>query len=205
VIYTPLSRRRRKDPVCCRLRKLVSPYGFGWEDDRGVGRYTSERLIRCYNRHGYMGGMTNSDYYAHFAGQTTYYFWADGRARTPETLACIDVDCHSRGNPRSAAAFAAWLAENHLPGLYHEPSTHWTGRHGYFVLRKPGPGDRAVAALLGRLEKALKKLLRLFLATHPRHEVEGVEIMGTPFLISMPINRAEQQMIAIVMGSSGGG
>jgi hypothetical protein len=177
-------KRRRKDPVCSRLRKLISPYSFGWEEPGGVGRYTNEQLIRCYNKHGFMGGLNNRDYYAHFAGQTTYYFWADGRTRTPETLACVDIDCHSRGNPRSAAAFAGWLAENYLPDLYHEPSTHGRGRHGYFVLCKPGLGDRDVVGVLGRLDRAIKKLLRLFLATHPHHEVEGVEIMGTPHLMT---------------------
>jgi hypothetical protein len=131
-----------------------------------------------------MGGLTNSDYYEHFAGKTTYYFWADGRVRTFETLANIDIDCHSRGNPRSATAFAEWLAENYLPDRYHEPSTHGRGRHGYFVLRKFGFGDQEVVNVLGRLDKALKKLLRLFLATHPQHQIEGVEVMGTPHVIT---------------------
>ena len=177
-------KRRKKDPVCCRLRKLISPYGFGWEEPGGVGRYTNEQLIRRYNKHGFMGGLTNSDYYAHFAGQTTYYFWADGRVRTPETLACVDIDCHRSGNPRSATAFAEWLSQNYLPDLYHEPSTHGRGRHGYFILRKRGFYDREVVNVLGRLDKALKKLLRLFLVTHPEHQIEGVEIMGTPHVIT---------------------
>jgi hypothetical protein len=146
-----------------------------------------------------MGGLTNSDYYEHFAGKTTYYFWADGRVRTFETLANIDIDCHSRGNSRSATAFAEWLSQNYLPDLYHEPSTHGRGRHGYFILRKFAFGDQEVANILGRLDKALKKLLRLFLATHPEHQIEGVEIMGTPHVITWE-EGAERQIESLKSG-----
>jgi hypothetical protein len=52
------------------------------------------------------------------------------------------------------------------------------------VLRKFGFYDCEVVNILGRLDKALKKLLRLFLATHPEHQIEGVEIMGTPHVIT---------------------
>jgi hypothetical protein len=44
--------------------------------------------------------------------------------------------------------------------------------------------DQEVVNVLGRLDKALKKLLRLFLATHPEHQIEGVEVMGTPHVIT---------------------
>jgi hypothetical protein len=177
-------RRRVKDPICSHLRKLISPYGFGWAEDDGVGRFTNDQLIRSYNDHGFMGSPTNSGLYAHFAGQTTLYFWGDGRKGTPQTLGNIDIDCHGRGNPQSAAAFADWLRENDFPNLFHEHSTHGTGRHGYFVLHKLGYGDKQVVAILKILDKALKKLLRIFLATHPEHEIENVEIMGTPHVIT---------------------
>ena len=62
-----------------------------------------------------MGSPTNSDLYAHFAGQDTLYFWADGRKSTPLTLSMIDIDCHERGNPESAKAFADWLARTTSP------------------------------------------------------------------------------------------
>jgi hypothetical protein len=131
-----------------------------------------------------MGSPNNSDFYAHFAGQDTLYFWADGRKGTPQTLSNIDIDCHGRGNPKSAKAFADWLAKDYLPGLYHEPSTHGTGRHGYFVLFKVGFTDVGAANFLRRLDRTLKKLLRFFLATHPEHEIENVEIKGTPHVIT---------------------
>src|SRR5271157_172389 len=173
-----LKRKRIKDPVCCYLRKLISPYVFGWAEDDGVGRYSNEQLIRYYNSFGYMGSPANSDCHDHFTGQTTLYFWADGRKTSPLTISMIDIDCHRSGNPESAKAFAEWLKDNYFPCLYHEPSTHGKGRHGYIVLFKEGFGDVAVSNILKRLEKALKKLLQVFLATHPEYQVENVIPIG---------------------------
>ena len=75
---TNSKKKRTKDPICSYLIKLISPYGFGWEEDDGVGRYSNEQLIRWYNTKGFMGTPNNSDLYTHFAGQITLYFWADG-------------------------------------------------------------------------------------------------------------------------------
>ena len=179
-----LKKKRIKDPVCSYLRKLISPYGFGWKEDDGVGRYTNETTDPILQLFGYMGTPTNSDLHDHFTGQTTLYFWADGRKSTPLTISMIDIDCHRSGNPESAKAFADWLRDNYFPSLYHEPSTHGKGRHGYIVLFKEGFGDVAVANILKRLEKTLKKLLQVFLATHPEYQVENVEIKGTPHIIT---------------------
>ena len=49
---------------------------------------------------------------------------------------------------------------------------------------KDGYGDEAVANILKRLEKTLKKLLQVFLTTHPEYQVEAVEIKGTPHIIT---------------------
>ena len=179
-----LKKKRSKNPVCSYLRKLISPYGFGWKEDGRVGRYKNETLIHYYNTQGFMGSPTNDELHNHFAGQDTLYFWADGRKNTPLTISMIDIDCHRSGNPESAKAFADWLTANYFPCLYHEPSTNGKGRHGYFVLFKEGFGDVAVANILKRLEKTLKKLLQVFLATHPEYQVENVEIKGTPHIIT---------------------
>ena len=184
MISQKLNRKRTKDPICSFLKNLISPYGFGWEENQGVGRYSNDQLIRWYNTHGFMGTPTNGVIYAHFAGQQTLYFWADGRMSSPQTLTMIDIDCHKRGNHESARTFADWLSQNGFPALYHEPSTHGKGRHGYIVLFKEGCNDRAVCHILNRLDKTLKKLLQIFLATHPEHEVENVEIKGTPHVIT---------------------
>jgi hypothetical protein len=58
------------------------------------------------------------------------------------------------------------------------------GRHGYFLLSKEKCNARAVCTMLSRLDKALKKLLGYFLATHPEHDVETVEIKGAPPVIT---------------------
>jgi hypothetical protein len=179
-----LKKKRSKNPVCSYLRKLISPYGFGWKEDGRVGRYKNETLIHYYNTQGFMGSPTNDELHNHFAGQDTLYFWADGRKNTPLTISMIDIDCHRSGNPESAKAFADWLTANYFPCLYHEPSTNGKGRHGYFVLFKEGFGDVAVANILKRLEKTLKKLLQVFLATYPEYQVENVEIKGTPHIIT---------------------
>jgi hypothetical protein len=184
MLSTNFTKKRIKDATCSYLRKLISPYGFGWSKPDGVDRYTNEQLIRWYNASGFMGTPTNSDIYAHFAGQDTLYFWADGRKSTPLTISMIDIDCHGQGNAQSAKAFADWLKDNYFPNLYHEPSTHGKGRHGYFVLFKDGFGDVAVVNILKRLDKTLKKLLQLFLAIHPQYEIDNVEIKGTPHIIT---------------------
>jgi hypothetical protein len=79
-----IKKKRSKDPICSLLKNLISPYGFGWEEDDGVGRYSNDQLIRWYNTFGFMGTPTNSEIYSHFAGQSTLYFWADGQATHPQ-------------------------------------------------------------------------------------------------------------------------
>jgi hypothetical protein len=192
----PINQKKRtRDPICCYLRKLISPYGFGWKGDvwwcddgyqdaGGIGRNSNETLIRFYNTSGFMGTPTNDQLRDHFAGRYALYFWADGRKSTPLTISMIDIDCHKTGDPESAEAFADWLKDNYFPDLYHEPSTNGKGRHGYFVLFKDGFRDVGVANFLKKLEKALKKLLQYFLATHPQYQIEGVEIKGTPHIIT---------------------
>src|ERR1700728_3236304 len=61
-----LKKKRTKDPVCSFLRKLISPYGYGWKGDDGVGRPRNETLIRRYNTLGFMGSPTNDDLHDHF-------------------------------------------------------------------------------------------------------------------------------------------
>ncbi len=181
---TILKKKRTKDPVCSYLRKLISPYGYGWKEDGRVGRFKNETLIRRYNTFGFIGSPANDELQNHFNGETTLYFWADGRMNNPQTISMIDIDCHKSGNPQSAEAFANWLKDNYFPNLYHEPSTNGKGRHGYFVLSKYQCNDVAVANILKNLEKSLKKLLAYFLAVHPHYQVENVEIKGTPHLIT---------------------
>jgi hypothetical protein len=200
-MMNPLSTKKRiKDPVCCYLRKLISPYGYGWKGDDGVGRHSNETLIQFYNKSGFMGSPTNSELHAHFAGDDTLYFWADGRKSSPQTISMIDIDCHRTGNPESAKAFADWLSDNYFPNLYHEPSTNGKGRHGYFILYKAGFTDLGVTNCLKRLEKSLKKLLQVFLASHPELEIENVEIKGTPHILTW-VKGARRQIESMKSGA----
>ncbi len=194
-----IQKKRSKNPVCSYLRKLISPYGYGWKDDGRVGRLKNETLIQRYNRLGFMGSPTNDEFLDHFTGQETLYFWADGRLSTPLTISMIDIDCHKSGNPESAKAFADWLNDNYFPNLYHEPSTNGKGRHGYFVLFKHQCNDVAVANILKRLETALKKLLQVFLAEHSEYQVEAVEIKGTPHILTW-VNGKERKIESMKSG-----
>ena len=71
MLKTKSTKKRIKDPVCSYLRKLISPYGFGWEKPGGVDRYTNEQLIRWYNTVWLHGLPEQQRHYAHFAGQDT--------------------------------------------------------------------------------------------------------------------------------------
>ena len=44
-----LKKKRSKNPVCSYLRKLISPYSYGWKEDGRVGRHKNETLIHYYN------------------------------------------------------------------------------------------------------------------------------------------------------------
>src|SRR3954471_5097272 len=101
-----------RSPACTFLRKLISPYGFGSKDAFGYRRPTNKALIEDYNRKGFIRGLTNAQMLDHFHGKATYYFWADGRIRTPYALLNIDIDCHKLGSLTAALAFAKHLKES---------------------------------------------------------------------------------------------
>jgi hypothetical protein len=170
--------RKPKDELASFILKHVSPYSYGWTYDEKPTRYKNEEIIRQRNERGWMTGLTRTRIYEHLAGDVKY-FYADGRKSVEQTLTGIDVDCHDHGTYESAVAFAAWLQENFFPGLYYEPSTHGNGVHGYILFCKMGLKDVGVNVWLKRLEKTLKRLLQVFLAIHPEHSIEDVEIKGT--------------------------
>jgi hypothetical protein len=43
---TNFKKKRIKNPICSSLKKLISPYGFGWVEHDKVERYTNDQLIR---------------------------------------------------------------------------------------------------------------------------------------------------------------
>src|SRR5579875_32795 len=94
-----------RHPACSFLRKLISPYGHGSKDAFCYRRPTNENLINDYNRRGFIRGLTNAELLDHFAGKATYYFWGDGRIKTPYALLNIDIDNHKVGTLEAAMAF----------------------------------------------------------------------------------------------------
>ena len=56
----------------------------------------------------------------HFQGKATFYFWADGRIKTPYALICIDIDNHKFGTLDAALEFAQFLKDTIFPNLYFE-------------------------------------------------------------------------------------
>lgn len=169
-----------RNPACTFLRKLISPHGFGSKDASGYRRTTNEALLADYNRKGYIRGLTNAQMLDHFRGETTYYFWADGRIKTPYALVCIDIDNHKVGTLDAALAFARHLKDTLFPGLYFEPSTGGKGVHGYVLIDKRGFGDERLHGLCKMLDRALKVVHQRWRHENPDQDVEGVEINGHP-------------------------
>lgn len=169
-----------RNPACSFLRKLISPYGHGSKDFFGYRRPSNEALIETYNRRGYIKGLTNAQMLDHFEGKATYYFWSDGRIKTPYALVCIDIDNHKVGTLEAAQAFAHYLRDNFFSNFYYEPSTGGKGVHGYVFIDKRGFGDERLHGLAKLLDRSLKAIHRLWQARNPHLVVEGVEIKGHP-------------------------
>jgi hypothetical protein len=172
--------RKIQNSDCTFLRKLISPYGFGSKDAFGYRRPTNKALIDDYNRKGYIRGLNTSQLLDHFQGKSTYYFWGDGRIKTPYALICIDIDNHKVGTLVAALAFAQHLKDTIFPGLYFEPSTGGKGVHGYVLIDKRGFGDERLHGLAKMLDRSLKVVHQKWQARNPELIVEGVEIKGHP-------------------------
>jgi hypothetical protein len=130
-----------RNPACPQLRRLISPYDHGLKfRGRVLHCNRNERVVRDLNSRGWVHGMTAAAMRQHFTGESTVYFTADGRVRTPETLLMVDIDCHGTGTYEAAVAFARHLRDHHFPDLYFEPSTNGNGVHAYLLLDKRGFG-----------------------------------------------------------------
>lgn len=172
--------KKSRNPACTFLRNLISPYGFGSKDAFGYRRPTNKALLADFNRKGYIRGLTNAQMLDHLRGEATYYFWADGRIKSPHALLCIDIDNHKVGTLDAALAFAGHLRDRFLHGHYFEPSTGGQGVHGYLIIEKRGFGDERLHGLARMLDRSLKAIHRRWQADNPDFIVEGVEIKGHP-------------------------
>jgi hypothetical protein len=185
-----------RNPACTFLRKLISPYGYGIKDAFGYRRPTNEALLADYNRRGYIRGLTNVQMLDHFNGKGTYYFWGDGRIKTPYALICIDIDNHKSGTLAAAQAFARHLKDTIFPGLYFEPSTGGKGVHGYVLIDKRGFGDERLHGLGKMLDRVLKAVHKGWQDRNPALVVEGVEIKGHPPRITWTPDRQMKDLIS---------
>jgi|GEM_PF-3472021 len=184
------------------LRKRIHPYCWGQSDrHKDDFRQTTKRQILNFFRGrrfdlpgGYLPKMTNRMIMGHFAGQNILYFQADGKYSVPETLACIDIDCHDHGTYEGACACVEWLIDNGFPGLFWSRSSNGRGVHAYLRVDKTGSNARALdRALLG-----LERWLRYQLTIHC-WDIEGIEVKGRPPIFEWGDEKHE--LLGLKMGS----
>jgi hypothetical protein len=168
------------DPFIKFLRQRVSRLNYG-EKVPGLGvrpELDERRLITRYNGRRFGAALRNDQFFDHFAGDRTYYFWGDHTAATPEILVMLDGDCgdaHGGGSTGGVWRFMELVRDKLFPGLYLEPSTHGQGVHGYFVMEKAGVKGDLVRQVLKHLEAYLKRL-----AASVRADIACVEVKGLP-------------------------
>ena len=170
----------KRDKRCKLLRDLISNLDIGMEIVDAKGKHpihlnTCETLLRCFTsvpqnewwRH--LERLDNGDFRDHFEGRKTYYFAGSERERW--SLVMTDVDCKRRGSLAGALGFCQHVAENLIPGMPSEPSTHGRGGHGYFIFDRGSLPPAAANEMLKALEKRLRGEMR-------GHDIENVEIKG---------------------------
>jgi hypothetical protein len=154
----------KRNPASTLLRKLVGNVCTLRRDQLGRFLRSPDRaLLAEHRRHGHFtsGRLSSLDLERHYEEVDTLYGWADGRIRTPLTIACIDIDNHDGiGTIEGALAFARYLADELFPGLYFEPSTNKAGVHGYLLIDKRGFGDHRLRSLFDFLAPVLRAYLR---------------------------------------------
>jgi|GEM_PF-2032537 len=194
--------RKRKKPVDLKslrgkarptawLRGLISPIDFGVKIGTiGPRMEPITKPVHCNTNDEIVGAFRDGDWGRierlsnpklddHWGGRKTYYYTSDGSTKNRYILVNIDIDCHAHGTRRGAAEAAEHLASDFFPGLYHEPSTHEEGRHGYFILDKGDLEASHVKAILKDLERALDGYLQA-----QGFDIEVCEIKGLPPVVT---------------------
>ncbi|RUL87605.1 hypothetical protein [Tautonia sociabilis] len=176
-------KRSAEKEVLTWIRKRTYPYQYGWSwADKTVFRQiTNKQVINAFracrtrDRRIDFPRIDDRMYAEHMAGERIFYFYGDGRIKTPETLLKIDVDCHKSGSFAGAVSCVEWLTENGFPGLFWSRSTNGRGAHAYIVVDKFDVGVQAVLDGANGLEKWLKY-------QHSVHgwDIEMIEVKGKP-------------------------
>jgi hypothetical protein len=168
---------KKRQKIHAWLRKRISRLDFGFKHEgRPKHSNTNAAVLDRINHGGnWLDRLKNRDLDDHFDGSKTYYFTGNGSRQFDETLAMIDIDCHTRGTAAGALDFARHLRTNPLFGddLYVETSTNGVGVHAYIVVTKGWSSD-------GRTNIALKILdLYLKVLGDPgEFDIEFVEVKG---------------------------
>lgn len=173
------------------LRSLISPIDFGVKV-RALGPRMEPVIkpVHCNTNDEIVGAFRDGEWNRidrlsnrmldeHWSEEATHYFVADGSKKSRFVLANVDIDCHAQGTRRGAVGAAEHLADAFFPGLYHEPSTHEEGRHGYFILDKGDLEASHVKAILKDLERALDDYLGA-----QGFDIELCEIKGLPPVVT---------------------
>lgn len=184
------------------LRNRSHPYCWGQSDrHKAEFRQTSKRqLLGFFSslRHGlkrpYLPRMTNRLMMQHFVGGLILYFQADGKYSVPETLICIDIDCHERGTYAGACACVNWLVDNGFFGLFWSRSTNGRGVHAYLRIDKTETNARGLDGALLEFERWLK-----FQMSVQKWDIEDIEVKGRPPLFDW--GNGKYELLNLKMGS----
>jgi len=159
------------------LRELTSDIDCGKKfDGHPIHLNSNKSIIEHLKFHKrFLNTLRNRDFEKHFSNDDTYYFTANGRQSSPESLLMIDIDC--KNGEKGAMQFAEFLKNSVFKGMYCEVSTNGVGAHGYVILEKQSwhPAE-------------INDLLKTKLATWLRHValpfieanlISDVEVKGT--------------------------
>jgi hypothetical protein len=172
------------DPQIKFLRERICRLNYGTKiPDKVCPELTIKQLVARYNNPSFGNGrcgasLKNDQFYDHFAGRLTHYFWGDHLASTPEILVMLDFDAcghHGGGTSEGCWRFAEKVRDALFPGLYLEPSTNGQGVHGYLRLFKRGIRGDLVRQALKNLDRYLKRL-----ALSVGADIACVEVKGLP-------------------------
>jgi hypothetical protein len=168
------------DPLIKFLRERISRLNYGTKvPDKGIfPELTIEKFLARYNERRYGASLKNDQFYDHFAGRATHYFWGDHTASSLEIIVMLDFDAgdkHGGGTTEGCWRFAEQVRDKQFPGLYLEPSTNGQGVHGYLRLLKLGIRADLVRQALKNLDHYLKRL-----ALSVGADIACVEVKGLP-------------------------